>query len=234
MANVKTLGFSLGIFLKLHQIMLLCCSRPHKGSHVTQSKTQSPQTMCPSRTRHPTNLALTPADCALTSRSAPLLSLCLQCLSPRATWLLLPASGLNSAVSSHGKPLISFTTIVAPPPTPLIVPSFPACSVPFTVLIIPSDRHYGLSGKESASAGDTQEPVFDPWVGKIPWRRKWQPIPVFLPGKSHGQESLEGYSPWGCKESNTTRPCILLIFLSTCIFVSYFTSCLLSLECEGF
>ena len=40
---------------------------------------------------------------------------------------------------------------------------------------------------------------FDPWVRKIPWRRKWQPTPVFLPGKSHGQRSLVGYSPWGCK-----------------------------------
>ena len=39
---------------------------------------------------------------------------------------------------------------------------------------------------------------FNPWVGKIPWRRKWQPTPVFLPRKSHGQESLEGYSPGGC------------------------------------
>ena len=42
---------------------------------------------------------------------------------------------------------------------------------------------------------------FNPWVGKIPWRRKWQPTPVFLPGKSHGQRSLVGYSPWGRKES---------------------------------
>ena len=40
---------------------------------------------------------------------------------------------------------------------------------------------------------------------KIPWRRKWQPTPVFLPGKSHGQRSLVGYSPWGCKESYTTE-----------------------------
>ena len=38
---------------------------------------------------------------------------------------------------------------------------------------------------------------FNPWVGKIPWRRKWQPTPVFLPGKSHGQRSLMGYSPGG-------------------------------------
>ena len=40
---------------------------------------------------------------------------------------------------------------------------------------------------------------FDPWVEKIPWRRKWQPTPVFLPGKSHGHKSLAGYSPWGCR-----------------------------------
>ena len=41
---------------------------------------------------------------------------------------------------------------------------------------------------------------FDPWVGKIPWRRAWQPTLVFLPEESHGQRSLDGYSPWGCKE----------------------------------
>ena len=40
-------------------------------------------------------------------------------------------------------------------------------------------------------------PGFDPWVAKIPWRRAWQPTLVFFPGESHGQRSLEGYSPWG-------------------------------------
>ena len=44
-----------------------------------------------------------------------------------------------------------------------------------------------------------------PWVGKIPWRRKWQPTPVLLPVKSHGRRSLVGYSPWGSKESETTE-----------------------------
>ena len=39
----------------------------------------------------------------------------------------------------------------------------------------------------------------DPWVGKIPWRRKWHPTPIFLPGESHGQRSLAGHSPCGCK-----------------------------------
>ena len=46
---------------------------------------------------------------------------------------------------------------------------------------------------------------FSPWVRKIPWRRKWQPTPVFLPGESHEQRSLAGYSPWGGTESDTTE-----------------------------
>ena len=46
---------------------------------------------------------------------------------------------------------------------------------------------------------------FGPWVGKIPWRRAWYPTPVFLPGESHGQRSLVGYSPWGCKGSERTE-----------------------------
>ena len=45
-----------------------------------------------------------------------------------------------------------------------------------------------------------QEIRFDPWVRKIPWRRKWQPTPVFMPRELHGQRNLVGYSPWDCKE----------------------------------
>ena len=50
-----------------------------------------------------------------------------------------------------------------------------------------------------------RRPGFNPWVGKIPWRRKWQSTPGLLPGKSHGQRSLVGYSPCGRKESDTTE-----------------------------
>ena len=46
---------------------------------------------------------------------------------------------------------------------------------------------------------------FDSWVRKIPWRRKWQSTLALLPGKSHGQRSLIGYSPWGLRESDTTE-----------------------------
>ena len=48
-------------------------------------------------------------------------------------------------------------------------------------------------------------PEFDPWVRKIPWRRNWQPTPVFLPREFHGQRSIVSYSPWGLKESDTTE-----------------------------
>ena len=50
-----------------------------------------------------------------------------------------------------------------------------------------------------ANAGDIKRCRFDPWVGKIPWRRKWQPTPVFLPGELFGQRSLVDYHPWGHK-----------------------------------
>ena len=57
----------------------------------------------------------------------------------------------------------------------------------------------------SASIGPHRRCSFHPWVRKIPWRSKWQPTPLFLPGKSHGQRSLASYTPWGHKESDTTE-----------------------------
>ena len=59
-----------------------------------------------------------------------------------------------------------------------------------------------LSSKESTC--QFRRHGFNPWIGKIPWRRKWQLMPVFLPGKPHGQRSLEGHSPWGYKQLDTT------------------------------
>ena len=56
-------------------------------------------------------------------------------------------------------------------------------------------------------------PGFDPWVRKIFWRREWLPTPVFLPGKPHEQRSLADYSPWGCKESDTTERLTLSLFI---------------------
>ena len=67
---------------------------------------------------------------------------------------------------------------------------------------------------------------FNPWVWKIPWRRAWQPIPVFLPGKFDGQRSLEDYNPQGHKESDMTEATELawtledIHRLTTCVLVS--------------
>ena len=64
----------------------------------------------------------------------------------------------------------------------------------------------GASGKEpTCQCRRHNRQGFSPASGKIPWRRKWQPTPVFLPGKSHGRRNLAGYIPWGRKELNTTE-----------------------------
>ena len=83
--------------------------------------------------------------------------------------------------------------------SPLHLPSLfqnsPAvCLSVFDFFIFPD----GTGGKEPACHWRRLKRCgFNPWVRKIPWRRKWQPTPVFLPGESHGQRSLMNYSPWG-------------------------------------
>ena len=67
------------------------------------------------------------------------------------------------------------------------------------------DNQYfsGSDGKESTC--QCRRPEFDPWVGKMPWRRAWQPTSVFLPGEPHGQRNLAGYSPWILTKSDITE-----------------------------
>ena len=57
----------------------------------------------------------------------------------------------------------------------------------------------------SANAGDVRDASSIPGSGKSPWRRAWQPTPVFLPGESRGQRSMAGYSPHGCKKLDRTE-----------------------------
>ena len=61
----------------------------------------------------------------------------------------------------------------------------------------------GSDGKESASSAGDLSSI--PGLGRAPWRREWQLTPAFLPGEFHGQRSLVGYSPWGCKEYDMTE-----------------------------
>ena len=68
--------------------------------------------------------------------------------------------------------------------------------------------------KNTRTAGDGG---FESWIRKIPWRRAWQPTPVFLPGESHGQRSLVGCSPRGCKKSDTAE----MTSMPACLWFSH-------------
>ena len=92
---------------------------------------------------------------------------------------------------------INFTTI-----TKRICPFPLGCPIYWYMLVNNSLLQFfmsfpgGTSDKEPAcKCRRCKRNGFDPWVGKIPWRRAWQPTPVFLPGESHGQRSLVGYNP---------------------------------------
>ena len=78
--------------------------------------------------------------------------------------------------------------------------------IDFSLVVLCQGFPDGSAGKESAfQCKRHKRCVFDPWVEKIPWRRKWQPAPVLLPGKFHEQRSLLGYNSWGHKELDMTE-----------------------------
>ena len=91
----------------------------------------------------------------------------------------------------------------------------------------------GGSNREefACNAGETG---FDPWVGKMPWRRKWLLIPVFFLGEFHGQRSLVGYSPWGHIESDMTERLTLntwqLYGYAIYLFIYYVHICMCSIH----
>ena len=116
------------------------------------------------------------------------------------TRLLCPL--LSPSVCSHACPLSQWCYLAVPSsaaPSPCAFKLSQHAGE--TKLGQQSGAPVGASGKESAcQCWRPKRPGFNPWVGKIPWRRVWQLTPVFLPGESHGQWSLVGYSPKGCKE----------------------------------
>ena len=93
---------------------------------------------------------------------------------------------------------------------PSTSPAFPLTSPLFVVCFRQELSFFvgipgGANGKEHACQSKRyKRHGFDPWIRKIPWRRPWQLTAGFLPGKSHGQRSLVGYSPWSRKESGVT------------------------------
>ena len=113
------------------------------------------------------------------------------------------------------------------PPVLLFIVSFPCCLCLVNIFkwtTVLSRLPRWLSGKESAfQCRSCRRHGFDPWVREIPWRRKWQPTPIVVQGKSHGQKSLAGYSPWVHKEWDTERlstaQCYLVCFFFKSLFI---------------
>ena len=77
------------------------------------------------------------------------------------------------------------------------------CTLQFTFST--TAKHFPWWLRQQRICLQCRRPGFDPWAGKMPWRRRWLPTPVFLPGESNEQRSLVGYSPWDNKESDTTE-----------------------------
>ena len=85
------------------------------------------------------------------------------------------------------------------PKCPGSCPRIPMVNCPVSATeVLMSSNTIGLPGDAVGKESTCKAGEF--WVGKIPWRRKWQTTPVLLPGESHGHRSLVGYSPWGCKD----------------------------------
>ena len=114
---------------------------------------------------------------------------------------LVPRSGIKPGSSSLAAWSLSHETTRE-------VPQYPNDKFDLPSVIFPG----GTSGKEpTCQCRRCKRCGFKPCFRKIPWRRTWQPTPIFLPGEFHGQRSLVGYSPWGHKESEMTQQLTLCL-----------------------
>ena len=87
-----------------------------------------------------------------------------------------------------------------------LLPQLSCCFVHVDMTLPPCFQGPAVTtGTSGCNAGDARDEGSIPGWGRSPWRRAWQPTPIFLSGDSHGQRSLAGYSPWGRKESDTTE-----------------------------
>ena len=84
-------------------------------------------------------------------------------------------------------------------------PRYPFPIISLSAHVSPQTIHFRVLDKSPDSGPGRGPPSCNTGVRKIPWRRKWQPTQVFLPGESHGQRRLVGYSLWGCRDSDITK-----------------------------
>ena len=127
------------------------------------------------------------------------------------TWLRSFYSKCDNNINNNNKIVFFFPLLMI---LSYKILRWPKSSLGFFMLWKNLTKHFGqlsisiglprwLSGKESACQCRTcRRHLFNPWFGKIPWRRNWQHTPVFLPGKSHGQRGLAGNSQQGHKKSD--------------------------------
>ena len=135
------------------------------------------------------------------------------------TWHYLPATGRIAQHLCYGKSEGLGQAISA-------CSSVGAWVFNKTVLTFVSGLPRWLSGKESTcQCRRCRRWRFNPWAGKIPWRRKWKPAPVFLPGESHGQRSLVGYSPWGHKQSDMSERLSSTHYILKDVSMAYMCDC---------
>ena len=90
----------------------------------------------------------------------------------------------------------------------------------FTLNAVCFRFYFSLVAQKVKNLPAIQETGFDPWLRKIPQRKKWQLTPIFLPGEVHGQRSLVGFSPWGRKELDTTEQ-LAHIYHSQIFYIEY-------------
>ena len=112
--------------------------------------------------------------------------------------LLFSCSVLSNSVQSHG---LQHARLPCPSPSPRACsnscPLSQSCHATISSSVIPFSCFFNFPGGSDGSVClQCGRPGFDCWAGKIFWRKKWQPTPVLLPGKSHGWRSVVGYSPW--------------------------------------
>ena len=116
-----------------------------------------------------------------------------------SSWMQSPFTGILGPRRGNLSPL--------PPLSPMFAMNYEAVchELNFFIFSCKPALHFLLVAQMVKNWLHCRRPRFCPWVGKIPWKREWQPTPVFLTIEFHGQRSLVGYSPWSRKELDTTE-----------------------------
>ena len=130
---------------------------------------------------------------------------------PSIALLMTPVMA-HGGIQGRERPLTSgaawFLPLVSIPWCPVMAQPLGACSVDISHVNCSCFPGGSVIKTLPANAGRHRRCRFNPWVRKIPWRKKWQPTPAFLPGKFNGQRSLAGYSTWPHKKLDMTEwPC---------------------------